>query len=350
MVTSKKSSSKKAGSKKGAAAAADGGGETPAPPTPAVEVASTETLTVTVLRRGARGPEVETMQNELVDLGYLRRAQMATGPGIFGPVTEEAVKHLQRDNFLAENGTYDEPTQEIIRQVNAGVGRGSRGNVVRGMQNRLVSLGLMTVGQVASGPGIFGPQTEEALKMFQRVHGIDPNGVLTDETYQALLTASPAPVSTTAPAPSTSVDTVLPAEGRGFTTYRREPGGADQFGRASTIRALLALGEAWAQRHDRPRIQIGDISRRGGGPMAPHSSHQRGIDVDMRPMRSDGAEAAVRWDNPAAYSRALTREMVQLIRANNQGVSVFFNDPTLISEGLTRRLAGHDDHLHVRFG
>ena len=28
---------------------------------------------------------------------------------------------------------------------------------------------------------------------------------------------------------------------------------------------------------------------------------------------------------------------------------IYFNDPVLIREGLTRRFTGHDDHLHVRF-
>ena len=363
MATSKKSGGKKAG-KRGAAKRVSSppqrragarsipsgamARDAPAVSTPAAEVSTTETLTVTVLQRGSSGPEVETLQNELVDLGYLRRAQMATGAGNFGPLTEDAVKHLQRDNFIPENGTYDAATQEVIRQINEGVRRGSRGNVVRGLQNRLVSLGIMTVGQVASGPGVYGPVTEEALKMFQRLHGIDPNGVLMDETYQALLSASPNPVPTTSPGDSTKVDTVLPAEGKGFTTYRREPGGADQFGRASTIRAILALGEAWAEKGARPRIQIGDISRRGGGPMAPHKSHQKGVDVDMRPIRNDGLEAGVRWDSPL-YSRTLTRELAQMIRANNPGVKIFFNDKTLIAEGLTHHLAKHDDHFHVRF-
>ena len=362
MVSSKKESGKRSGKagaasraaaarRRGAAPAASGAApqhDAAAGATPALEVTSAATVTVTVLQRGARGPEVETLQNELVDLGYLRRTQMATGPGLYGPQTEEAVRRLQRDNLLEENGSYDGATQAIILQVNEGVGRGSRGNVVRGLQNRLVSLGLMTVGQVASGPGLYGPQTEEALRMFQRVHGLNPNGVLTDETYQALLTASSASVPPITTGDSSSVDTPLPPEGRGFTTYRRSPGGADQFGRASTIRALIALGDAWAGLHDRPRVQIGDISRRGGGPFPPHGAHQRGNEADIRPMRNDNLEAAVRRDSPS-YSRALTRELVRLIRANNPGVVIFFNDPALISEGLTRRLVNHDDHLHVRF-
>ena len=137
MATSKKRGAKKAG-KRGAAKSVSSpqkragarsipSGATarnaPAAPTPAAEVSSTETLTVTVLQRGSSGPEVETLQNELVDLGYLRRAQMATGAGNFGPLTEDAVKHLQRDNFLTENGTYDSATQEVIRQINEGVRR-----------------------------------------------------------------------------------------------------------------------------------------------------------------------------------------------------------------------------------
>jgi hypothetical protein len=28
---------------------------------------------------------------------------------------------------------------------------------------------------------------------------------------------------------------------------------------------------------------------------------------------------------------------------------IYFNDPVLIREGLTRYYAGHDDHVHVRY-
>jgi hypothetical protein len=59
--------------------------------------------------------------------------------------------------------------------------------------------------------------------MFQRVHGLNPNGVLTDETYQALLSASSASVPPITTGDSSSVDTVVPPVGRGFTTYRRSP-------------------------------------------------------------------------------------------------------------------------------
>ncbi|HEX7176012.1 MAG TPA: penicillin-insensitive murein endopeptidase [Pyrinomonadaceae bacterium] len=301
---------------------------------------------VPFLRRRDEGPEVDNLQEELCDIGYLTRAQKALGPGKFGPRTEEALKHFQRDNFIAETGVYDEETQAAIRQLNEGVKRGIEGNIVRGLQNRLVSLGFMT--QVIAGQGKFGPQTEAALLGFQMAQGIMQTGVLTDETYRGLLAAAPHPTPITDHGDPTRIDTVLPSEGRGFTTYRRSPGGADQFGRASTIRAITDVAETWSTRHAAPRLQIGDISRRGGGRLEPHDSHQRGVDVDMRPIRNDGREQPVRFDQ-AGYSHELTKELCQLIRAKVPGVRIFFNDPRLIGLGLTARLIFHDDHLHVRF-
>ena len=49
------------------------------------------------------------------------------------------------------------------------------------------------------------------------------------------------------------------------------------------------------------------------------------------------------------YSHELTKELVQLIREKVPGVKIFFNDKLLINQGMPNPLAGHDDHLHVRF-
>ncbi|HYN86459.1 MAG TPA: penicillin-insensitive murein endopeptidase [Pyrinomonadaceae bacterium] len=302
----------------------------------------------TVLRRRSEGPEVDKLQEELCDLGYMTRAQKAEGPGKFGPLTEEALRHFQRDNFIDDSGAYDVETQEAIRHLNDGVKRDGEGKVVRGLQNRLVSLGFMTLGQTASGQGKFGPQTEAALISFQQSHGINPSGVLNDETYRALLASVPAPVPQTDHGNPTSIDTVLPAEGRGFTTYRREPGGADQVGRAATIRGVMQVAEEWSTLHASPRLQIGDISRRRGGPFPPHGSHRKGVDVDIRPVTNNGREEPTNI-HLGSYSHELTKELCQLIRRRVPGVRIFFNDPRLISLGLTQRLAGHNDHLHVRF-
>ena len=38
-----------------------------------------------------------------------------------------------------------------------------------------------------------------------------------------------------------------------------------------------------------------------------------------------------------------------LIREKFPQVTILFNDPLLVGDGLTRPFAGHDNHLHVRF-
>jgi peptidoglycan hydrolase-like protein with peptidoglycan-binding domain len=301
-----------------------------------------------VLRRGSEGPEVQRMQEELADIGYLTRAQLQTGPGKFGPKTEAALKNFQRDNHLDANGTLDEATQAAFAMLNDGVRLGSRGDVVRGLQDRLVEVGAMTVAEVSSGPGIFGPKTDAALKTFQRNHGIDPTGVLTDQTYQSLLLAAHTAMPKTDLHDSTSIETVLPESGVGYVTYNREPGGRDQFGRASTVRAIQQLGELWHDRHPTQPIAIGDMSRRGGGPFPPHASHKDGRDADIRPLTNNGRNEPSNID-AANYSHALTRELCLLLRQELNPEVVFFNDPLLIQEGLTRRAAGHHNHLHVRF-
>ncbi|WP_199238707.1 hypothetical protein [Kribbella steppae] len=53
----------------------------------------------------------------------------------------------------------------------------------------------------------------------------------------------------------------------------------------------------------------------------------------------------------ASEMKAATRQLVQAIRAAAPGHVriIFFNDPVLISEGLTSQWDAHDNHLHVRF-
>jgi murein endopeptidase len=119
-------------------------------------------------------------------------------------------------------------------------------------------------------------------------------------------------------------------------------------GRAATIRGVMEIAEAWAAANSSPRLQIGDISRRGGGQFPPHKSHKLGVDVDIRPITKNGNEEPVNI-HLANYSHERTRALCELIRQTITGVRIFFNDPRLINLGLAQRLAGHDDHLHVRF-
>jgi peptidoglycan hydrolase-like protein with peptidoglycan-binding domain len=299
-----------------------------------------------VLRKGAAGPEVDALQDELINLGHLRADEKAGGPGNFGPRTERALKEFQSVNELPTSGALDALTREAIRQLNAGVGVGSSGRVVLSLQHRLVTLGNMTNAQAAAATGRFDDVTEAALKQFQVQQGLIASGIFTTATYRPLLVAvqvAPPLVSTR----GSAVDTVLPEIGRGFATFNREPGGADQVGLASTILAIQTVGAAWAETHAFP-IFVGDISRKGGGAFPPHSSHKDGRDVDLRPFRHNGQAGATNINDPS-YDHALTRTLVLLIRQRFPQVTILFNDPLLVGDGMTRPFAGHDNHLHVRF-
>lgn len=58
------------------------------------------------LKRGDRGTEVQELQTRLNELGY----SVGTPDGIFGGMSEEAVKSFQQDNGLEVTGEVDEAT------------------------------------------------------------------------------------------------------------------------------------------------------------------------------------------------------------------------------------------------
>jgi hypothetical protein len=143
-----------------------------------------------------------------------------------------------------------------------------------------------------------------------------------------------------------NVDVLLPVKGPGFVTNNR---GNDQFqfGQQSTIDAAIRVAANWNEKHaDRP-FSIGQISKKGGGPMPPHKSHQLGVDVDVRPMRKDGENAPVTITD-SQFDRELTTELIKLWWRLAPTQAVFFNDQSVIDAGLSRFVNGHHNHFHVR--
>ena len=88
---------------------------------------------------------------------------------------------------------------------------------------------------------------------------------------------------------------------------------------------------------------VGNISLENGGYMAPHSSHQQGVDVDVRPMRTDGQEAGVTI-HQSAYSRSRTQALVSDFRRELSIRIILFNDSGVSG---VRYWSGHDNHFHV---
>jgi len=146
--------------------------------------------------------------------------------------------------------------------------------------------------------------------------------------------------------------TALPTEGVGF--YRTN-NGSDFYGQAEVIDYIIAVGKLWDSMPDResvnrPRFGVTGISYALGGPRPPSVSHRTGVDVDIRPIRSDGLEQAVTIDQTEVYDREWTAELIGLFQRNTPSgmyvEAVFFEDRGI--DGL-RYTPPHRDHFHLRF-
>lgn len=142
------------------------------------------------LVRGERGAAVERLQNDLIRLGLMTRQQQQTGPGIFGPQTESSVKGFQQALGLSQTGRFDASTRSAMNNILGGtLKKGANGPAVRALQDHLVRLGYMTRAQVNTGPGVFGPRTDAALRSFQSAQGLTSDGIFGPDTFRALRNA-----------------------------------------------------------------------------------------------------------------------------------------------------------------
>jgi hypothetical protein len=229
----------------------------------------------------------------------------------------------------APSGTVNRSSATYIRWVQAGL-------------NKVLGLKLAV-------DGVSGSMTRAAVRDFQTRQGLPADGIMNLATEQALTRAGAgSPPAATAPSSSPGgVNTPLPATGPGF--YGKPESWPDrQYGLSQTIAAIQTIGKAWQAKHPGgPRIGITDISFKGGGTMAPHSSHTKGVDIDIRPVRNDGVETGTNYKDPS-YSKTLTQDLVDTIRASSPMSirTILFNGTGI--RGVTP-YSGHDDHLHLSF-
>lgn len=156
-----------------------------------------------VLRRGDRGPAVRRLQQLLQNAGVSPGAI----DGIFGGMTDAAVRTFQARRGLAVTGVANVATWTALGQ-NCGVGPvppippippgpptptppeyhcpllrlNDRGPTVRFLQRLLREKGVFR-GQI---DGVFGLQTQRAVRLFQRQQGLAATGVVNHATWQAL--------------------------------------------------------------------------------------------------------------------------------------------------------------------
>ncbi len=145
-----------------------------------------------LIRRGQVGAEVRDVQKRLVDLGYAEagiEAEMRDGR--FAAATERAVRRFQEARRLRVDGLVGDQTW--LELVEASYRLGDRflyitvppfrGDDVREAQRFLNSLGF----SAGKEDGIFGRETELAVKAFQANTGLPPDGILGASTINALL-------------------------------------------------------------------------------------------------------------------------------------------------------------------
>jgi peptidoglycan hydrolase-like protein with peptidoglycan-binding domain len=76
----------------------------PAPQRPATDGFERRSVTAQVLQRGMTGASVRALQQKLVNAGFMPLSDLRSGPGVYGPRTEAAVRRLQAAVGLPETG------------------------------------------------------------------------------------------------------------------------------------------------------------------------------------------------------------------------------------------------------
>jgi peptidoglycan hydrolase-like protein with peptidoglycan-binding domain len=138
-----------------------------------------------LVRQGDQNHPVKTLQ-------YLLRARghSVAVDGIFGPLTEAAVRAFQQQKGLAVDGIVGPNTWSALIIT---VKRGSQGDAVRGVQEEFQFRNLS--GDPGTGlqvDGIFGPKTDAAVRGFQQalhqdIPSVTVDGIVGPVTWRALV-------------------------------------------------------------------------------------------------------------------------------------------------------------------
>lgn len=134
---------------------------------------------------------------------------------------------------------------------------------------------------------------------------------------------------------------MLPASGPGFYGYYAN---SKRWGKPALVYGIQRAARNFSTK-GWGKLGVGDISLKNGGDIAGHASHERGVDVDMRPIRKDGAASGTTISQ-SSYSRDRTKVALSLLRAELSVTKIFFND-SRVGNGV-QHWPNHDNHFHLR--
>ncbi len=167
------------------------------------------------LREGSSGQNVKDLQNMLIKAGY-----KLTVDGKYGQQTKNAVLDFQKRNKLSQDGMAGKQTYDKLKStyttttvsnkkstINSNsadwtgqtLKAGSKGEQVKDLQNMLNKAGF-NVGKV---DGIYGENTAEAVKKFQKAVKISSDGIAGKDTYNRLRSYNPSTPAKTSTSSST---------------------------------------------------------------------------------------------------------------------------------------------------
>ena len=269
---------------------------------------------------GNRGVDVQAIQYLLRQQGY-----GMTADGVFGSGTDSAVRSFQSQHGLGVDGIVGPNTWGALAVT---VRSGSSGEAVKALQielNAKRSAGLTV-------DGIFGGGTDSAVRTFQSHAGLTADGIVGPTTWKNLIWHYDTP-------------------NVGAASMCGHYSASSRWGTGAAVGQLEAAANQFYGTGNGP-VSIGDISLEHGGDIVGHDSHEVGLDADIWMIRIDNGQCSsgCTWSQ-SCYDRAATRALIQTIRNTAPGhvKLIFFNDPTLINEGLTTYYPNHDDHFHVRY-
>lgn len=139
------------------------------------------------LRIGAKGNFVSILQYLLNENG----ANLVVD-GNFGGNTQQAVLKFQRNNNLTQDGIVGRHTWNKLLNINPSsevLRRGARSSAVLFLQKLLLSY----LYPITNLDGIFGPETERAVRAFQGENNLTIDGVVGANTWRALFNSNGRP-------------------------------------------------------------------------------------------------------------------------------------------------------------